>query len=386
LQTLLSRLLTVSLLFVLTGCSELIPGINLHEGDRGTHQYQVVASNTDNGYKVVETAPVPEYTVIPVTPDVLRSLARQDQPGALVPLPSLLPSDVPPEYKLGPGDVFFVVVWDHPELTAPYTGLTNDLTNQGRLIAADGTTFYPYVGTFHAAGMTAAELRSYIAQHLNNVIKNPQVDVRVVAYRADRVEVTGEVQKPATINLDDTPKGVLQAIDLCGGLTLAASRRRALLVRGGVIHEIDLAGLLSGAKLVPNPALQPGDVLHIPDQSGDQVFVLGAVNKQAPVIIQQDSKSLIQALTEAGGLDILRGKESGILVFRPHRDPDMKVAANVFALDLSRPEGVLLASQFKLQPHDVVYVKQTAFAQYNSIISDLLPTVTTVFELNQLTK
>lgn len=377
----MSRLFISTLLLILTGCSDLIPGLNIRTGDAGTHQYHVVSSDADNSYKVVQASPTPAYEIVPINPDVLIALAKRDDTDELDSVPSLLPSNVPPEYRMGPGDVFFVVVWDHPELTSPYTGLTSDITNQGRLIASDGTAFYPYVGPFKAGGMTAGELRSYLADHLKSVIQNPQVDVRVVAYRAGRVEVTGEVVKPGTLNFNDTPMGVLQAIDSCGGLTLAATRRRAILVRDGVIHQIDLAGLVSGTRLVSNPELRPGDILHIPDQSGDQVFVLGAVTKQAPVIIQQDSMSLIQALTTAGGLDALRAKDSGVLVFRPHRTPDSKFSANVFTLDLSRPEGMLLASQFKLEPRDVVYVKATAFAQYNSVVNELLPTVQSIFYL-----
>lgn len=378
--------LVIPYLAGISGCSDIIPGLNIREGRHETHQYHVVSAEQNGAYKVEQVGPAPDYTVLQIDSALLKTLAHQDANGDAQALPSLLPSDVPPEYKLGPGDVFFVVVWDHPELTSPYAGLTNDLTSQGRLVAADGTAFYPYVGMFKAAGMTAAELRNYIADHLRAAISNPQVDIRIVAYRAGRVEVTGEVLKPSTLNFDDTPKGVLQAIDACGGLTPAASRRQAILVRGGAIHRIDLAGLLSGTRLVPNPALKPGDMLHIPDQSGDQVFVLGAVQKQAPVIIQQDSMSLIEALTQSGGLDVLRAKDSGILVFRPHRSAESNAVANVFALDLSRPEGVLLASQFWLKPRDVVYVKAGAFAQYNSVINELLPTVTTIFELNQLTK
>ncbi|MDI3258464.1 MAG: hypothetical protein QJR02_02075, partial [Sinobacteraceae bacterium] len=124
----------------------------------------------------------------------------------------------------------------------------------------------------------------------------------------------------------------------------------------------------------------PGDVLHIPDQSGDQVFVLGAVQKQAPVVIQQDSMTLIQALTNAGGLDSLRGSDSGVIVFRPHRGEDDKIAEDVYTLDLSHPTGVLLASQFQLRPHDVVYVQATAFSQYNAVIAQLLPTITGAYQ------
>lgn len=377
----MGRLLYSLLFLVLGGCSDLVPGLNIHEGQPGTHQFHVVRAEDHPGYAVEPGAPAPAYQVLPIDSVLLENLSQDGQRlRGTQALPSLIPSDVPPEYKLGPGDIFFVVVWDHPELTTPYAGLTQDLASQGRLVAADGTAFYPYVGTFKASGMTAAQLRRFIAAHLAPIIQDPQVDVRVVSYRAGRIEVTGEVAKPATLNFDDTPKGVLQAIDACGGLTPAASRRRALLVRHGTLYQIDLAALLSGDRPIPNPALEPGDVLHIPDQSGDQVFVIGAVAKQAPVIIQQDSMSLIQALTLAGGLDVLRGKDSGILVFRPHGNEPSKITSNVYTLDLSNPQGVLLASQFRLEPHDVVYVKATDFSQYNSVIAQLLPTITGIYQ------
>lgn len=384
LQTLISRVAAFALLGGLCGCTDLIAGLNIHEGNAGTHEFRVVSDERDNNYKVIRAEPTPAYEIVPITADVLRSLAQNQDVDEFERMPSLLPSNVPLEYKVGPGDIFFVVVWDHPELTAPYTGLTSDLSSQGRLIAADGTAFYPYVGTFKAAGLTAGELRKYISEHLKSVIQNPQVDVRVVGYRAGRIEVTGEVAKPGTLNFDDTPKGVLQAIDAAGGLTAAASRRRAILERDGVIHVIDLAGLLSGNRLVSNPELHPGDVLHIPDTSNDQVFILGEVGKQAPVVIQQDSLTLIQAVSQAGGIDDVKGKASGLLVFRPQRTADSSVTARIFTLNLSKPEGMLLASQFQLRPRDVVYIKATAFAQYNSIINELLPTVTTIYELNSL--
>ncbi|EIT69068.1 hypothetical protein WQQ_26500 [Hydrocarboniphaga effusa AP103] len=39
-----------------------------------------------------------------------------------------------------------------------------------------------------------------------------------------------------------------------------------------------------------------------------------------------------------------------------------------------------------MQPRDVVYVKATAFAQYNSVINQLLPTISAVFQIDRLTQ
>lgn len=372
-------------LLALSGCAEILPGLNINT-ESGHNQYKVV-KDASGKYEVKTEHPnaqLPNYRILPITANLIVAEAEARPTDVNASLPALKPAAVPPEYKIGPGDVVNVTVWDHPELTLPAGTQTQNPTFNGQLVASNGTMYYPFAGTFKAAGMTAEQLRNYLADHLKPYIQNPQVDVRVISYQADRVEVTGEVMKPGTITLDNTAKGVLQAIDLAGGLTETASRRRAILIRHGKRYVIDLAGLLSGDRVVPNPVLVPGDSIHIPDDSGDQVFMLGAVSKQAPVTIQQNSLTLLQALTEAEGLDPLSSNDSGVLVFRLSDKPN--TPASIFTLDLSKASNIFLAGQFKLQPRDVVYVKATAFAKYNSVINQLLPTVTTIFELNQLTK
>lgn len=368
-------------LLALSGCAQILPGLNIstasghehYEAVKGSHGHYLIKS-TQKG--------LPGYRVIPITANLIAAEAEVHPESANDKLPALKPGAPPPEYRIGPGDVVNVTVWDHPELTLPAGTQSQNAIFNGQLVASDGTMYYPFVGTFKAAGMTAEQLRQYISQHLKTYIQDPQVDVRVVSYQADRVEVTGEVQKPGTITLDNTAKGVLQAIDAAGGLTKDASRRRAILIRHGKRYVINLAGLLSGNRVVPNPVLLPGDSIHIPDQSNDQVFMLGAVNTQAPITIQQNNLTLLQALTEAGGLDPKSSNDSGVLVFRLSGNP--KQPASIFTLDLSRAASVFLAGQFRLRPRDVVYVKATDFYKYNSIIAQILPTVTTVFQLAEL--
>lgn len=372
---------------LLSGCSEILPGLNVRVASQGHDEYKIVR-DASGKYGVEATQPDsgthPGYRLLPITPKLIVAEAQAQQRNDNANLPPLLPYAVPPEYQIGPGDVLSITTLNHPELSAGGNTLSVNPATSGTLVASDGTIYYPFVGTFKAAGMTAAQLRDYVTSHLQAYIQSPQVEVRIISYQSDRVEVTGEVAKPGTITLDNTAKGVLQAIDLSGGLTAAASRRRVILIRHGQRYDIDLAGLLSGDRVVHNPALEPGDEIHVPDQSSDQVFMLGAVTDQKPIILQQDSTTLLQALTEAGGLDVTRANDSGVLVFR--LSAYKGELPTVFTLDLSRASSVFLAGQFKLQPRDVVYVKATAFSQYNAIINQILPTVTTIFELRQLTR
>jgi polysaccharide export outer membrane protein len=322
------------------------------------------------------------YRLVEITPEaIVQSRQQANRPNDL---PPVKPGEPTSQYQIGVGDVLTVIVWEHPELTNP-TGEFRDPISAGRLVGADGTMFYPYAGNMHVAGKTPTQVQAEIARSLARVIKDPQVEVRVAGFRSQRIQVTGEVRQPGLVTLDDMPKGVLEAINERGGLSENASRREALLIRDGQGHRIQLATLLSGARPGSNPQLRTGDVVHVPHASEDQVFVLGEVTRQAPVPIQNGYMTLTEALTISGGMAQLSANDSGVLVFRRAESSDDSKLPTVFRLDLSDPEGLLLAGEFELRPRDVVYVKATAFAQYNTIINQLLPTISAIFQIDRLT-
>lgn len=364
------------------GCT-LVPGLNISERDTGNaHQFRVESDSENTGYKIVKDNSGVNLEVIDITPEVIskeRLLERQND--GLSGLDTTNPGVVPDEYRVGPGDSIAITVWDHPELTNPI-GITQDPSSLGRLVAADGTIFYPFIGAVKVEGKTVAELRQLISRGIQTVIAAPQVDVRVVGFRARRIQVFGEVTNPGVVNLDDTPKGVIEAISERNGLTANASRRRVFLSRAGKIYVIDFAGLLSGSRIGFDPVLKAGDILQVPDKSGDQVFMLGQVTKAQPVFMQQDRMTLTEALTTAGGLDQTSSDDGGVLVFR--RPNAAGQPPRVFKLDMSNPVGMLLAGEFEMQPRDVVYVKRTAFAKFNALIAELAPSITAIYQLTYI--
>lgn len=363
-----------------TGCT-IMPGLHVSEGPQ-LNGYEAKPEADGNGVLVTDKSSGFSYRLVDISAKNIASLVQQQ---AQVQLPtqlgSVTPGAVPDEYVLGPGDILSVIVWEHPELTNA-TGNLSDPISSGRLISNTGMLFYPYVGEFKIAGMTVAQARAYLTKGLSVVIKSPQVDLRVVSYRSKRVEVTGAVNSPGSVTLDDTAKGVLDAISERGGISSIASRRRVELIRGGKTFELDINQLVSGHSPILNPPLKPGDIINIPDQSSDQVFVLGSVGEQGAVYLQQTGSTLTEALAQAKGLDSLRADDSGVLIFR-HGEPGTKEPV-VFALDMSTPVGLLLAGEFPLQARDVIYVKATDFAKYNAVISQLLPTITAVYQLDRL--
>ncbi|MGQ0696848.1 MAG: polysaccharide biosynthesis/export family protein [Panacagrimonas sp.] len=349
--------------WLLQGCA-VVPGLN------------VGVDSTPEGYQI-----------IPVTPKVISALSldatKVEVATALKTLPAADPGRGPTEYLIGPGDVLQIIVWDHPELTNPIGATSRDPETAGQLVSADGTLSFPYVGALPAGGKTVQEVRSILVERLATVINSPQVDVRVVAFRAHRIQVTGEVAQPGVVTLNDTTKGLLQAITERGGLKPTASRRSAYLTRAGRSYRVDMAGLLSGGRPSINPLLQPGDIVHVPDSAEDQVFMLGSVARQGPVVLGEQRTTLIEALTKSEGLNGLSANDAGVLVFR--RPVSADKPASIFLVDLSEADGLLLAGEFGLEPRDVVYVKATAFSKYNLVVNQLLPTISAIFQLDVLT-
>jgi len=65
---------------------------------------------------------------------------------------------------------------------------------------------------------------------------------------------------------------------------------------------------------------------------------------------------------------------------------DKPTTPDVYRLDMTQPDAIMLSSQFQLQPMDVVYVGTAASTTFNRVLQQVLPTVQTLFYLKQLTR
>ncbi|AXQ29899.1 hypothetical protein D0B54_14970 [Solimonas sp. K1W22B-7] len=339
-----------------------------------------------------DVPPIPGLEVVQVTAEVLVGNAQsapvaREIPEGLRPLGSEGDSYT---YRVGVGDVLRVVVWEHPELNNPSGQSQGDAASAGRLVEADGTLYFPYIGNVKAAGLTSGELRAQIAQKLGKFIRDPQIDVRVTEFRSQRVYVTGEVAAPNAVYLTDTVHGVLDAITSAGGFTTLSNRYLVRLTRDGVTTELPIGELRRG-DIRANVRLQAGDLINVPDVSEDKVFLLGEFAAQKTLIRQRAEMSLAEALTQGGGLDKAGANPRAVFVFRRNPEPAPSVAGTranplpkVYLLDMTRAESLLLAERFPLESRDVVYVAATDFSKYNRLLNQLLPTVSAYFQLDRL--
>ncbi len=276
-------------------------------------------------------------------------------------------------YRLGPGDILIVTVWDHPELTIP-AGEFRNPEAAGSVVADDGTFFYPYVGVLKVTGMSVDELRDILTKRLARYIENPQLDVRVISFRSKKAYVVGEVKQPGVRPITDVPLTVADAINLSGGLTPEADMLNVTLTRrDGRVIPIDLLALYEKGDLSQNLLLDNGDVLNVPDNTLNKVFVLGEVRSPSSRLLNKGRLTLTEALSDTGGVDPLTSSAGHIYVIRSRRP-----MPEIFHLDANSPDALLLADRFNLIPHDVVYVDAAVITRWNRVITQILPTAQTI--------
>lgn len=275
------------------------------------------------------------------------------------------------DYRVGVGDILDIVVWDHPELTMP-AGERRTPEESGLRVQSDGTFFYPYVGQITAKGRTPEQIRADLTKRLDEFIPDPQVEVRVVGYRSQAVSVTGEVKNPSRQQLTDMPLTLLDAIDAAGGLSEEADPRGVTVRRGGRTFTVDLQAFLEQGVGANNPVLQAGDVVSVPKLELQEAYLLGQLAKPSTIDLTHENVTLTQALTRVGGLKEGSADARGIFVFR-----ETPTGITVYQLDASNATAYLIGTRFVLLPQDVIYVTSSPMHRWNSLISNLLPTLTT---------
>lgn len=315
---------------------------------------------------------------IPINATVLSHFASQTsaQPSLN---PELQAAMVGYEYRIAPGDVLTITVWEHPELTIP-SGSFRSAEEGGNVVKADGSVFYPYAGELAVSGLTTGEVQTLLQNRLGSVIKRPQVDVRVAGFQSQKVYVSGSVMKPGAIPITNNPLTLLDAIELQGGLTETASWGDVTLSRNGTTRSISLRSLYEQGNWSNNLLLQDGDLIHVPRNDAEKIFVLGEVNRPQSLNMSRNGTSLAEALADANGINENRADGRGIYVLRNtgiSRDAQglPVYTATVFHLNASSAVGFMLADLFPLEARDVVYVSPAPITRWNRFLSQLLPSI-----------
>jgi len=284
-----------------------------------------------------------------------------------------LVSDKLPPYRVGPQDVLLVTVWDHPEITLPLGQYRSDVAT-GQVVDEDGSLFFPYVGRVQVKDLTTAQVREKLTTELAKVLQRPQVDVKVIAYRSQKVYVGGEVKNPGVYNVTDVPFTLSEAVNRAGGFLPSADDSRLILTRGDRTWRLDFQGLMTKGNRIGQILLKEGDSLQVPNSKDAPVYMMGELMRPGSMPLIHGNLSLAQAISEAGGIQGVSADARSIYVIRQASGANI----DVFHLDARNPASMVMADRFALNPRDIVYVDAGTLVRFSRVMNMLLPTVSAV--------
>lgn len=235
------------------------------------NSYTNPAGQTSNS-----SAPLPEGTT-PV-PSTLSVPNRTTPAPTAIPVqnnsnpaPAAIPAPAAPDaisagadldsYTLGAGDKVRVDIFNVPEYSKDYQVLVNGSLNLHR------------AGGLRVAGMTLREAERAIATRYRRLLKQPLVDINLIAARPLNVAIAGEVGRPGTyaMKLDEGGKfpTVTRLIQDAGGMNRSANPRQVMVrraQRSGAAQEVrvDLWQLFQTGNSRQDLTLRDGDTVFIP--------------------------------------------------------------------------------------------------------------------------
>lgn len=310
-----------------------------------------------------------KLTLHPVTPEIL--VAQSARPVEGVDVDGLAAEKLQP-YRVGPQDVLLVTVWDHPEISLPMGPNRTD-SSYGNLVDERGYIYFPYVGKLKVSDLSTGEVRDAITAQLAKSLRNPQVDVKVLVYRSQKVYVGGEVRNPAVYAVTDVPFTLAEAVNRAGGFLPSADDSRMVLTRGTRSWTLNFRKILAAGSRLGQIVLRDGDSLQVPNSSEEPVYMMGELVRPGNVPLVHGNLSLAKAISEVGGIQVASSDATSIYVIRAAGGAK---AVDVFHLDARNPAAMVLADKFALNPRDIVYVDAGTLVRFSRVMNLLLPTIT----------
>jgi polysaccharide export outer membrane protein len=163
------------------------------------------------------------------------------------------------DYVIGPGDTLQIFVWQHPEVSVTIP------------VRPDGRISTPLVEDVPAVGKTPTELARDLEGRIGQYIRSPSVSVIVTSFVgtfANQVRVVGKATAPQAIPYRNGMT-LLDVMIQVGGLAETAAGNRSKIIRREGDQQVEIpvkvGDLLNKGRIGANLAMQPGDVLIIPE-------------------------------------------------------------------------------------------------------------------------
>ena len=175
--------------------------------------------------------------------------------------------------------------------------------------------------------------------------------------------------KTKMINLDDVPITILQALDQAGvSFSEATPNPFLILNRNQKNHIVDLGFITNNAN--PNIYVKNNDIIYLPSQSAQKVYVTGAVASDR-IINYSSTMTLSEALLNSN-LDKSAANLEEIYVLRVNQTINNKLRGIAYKVDLKSPTSLMLADNFYLLDKDIIFVSTYKITRWNQTMQRML--------------
>jgi protein involved in polysaccharide export with SLBB domain len=171
----------------------------------------------------------------------------------------------PKQYVLGPNDEVTLTIW------------TGNSIQQTLVVTPEAKLIVERVGEIDVRDKTLAEAKVVVRDAVTRVYRVNDISLSLSRMRTFKVNVLGAVGYPGPVAATPASR-VSEVIELAGGATPLASKRKVFVTRNGMRKTVDLLPYYSEGILDANPFVQGGDVVWVGVQDAKDVIVIqGAV-------------------------------------------------------------------------------------------------------------
>ncbi len=290
-----------------------------------------------------------------------------------------------------PGDILGLTIWENVDdgLLAGATGNSTPLEEVQ--VDGEGYVFVPYAGRVRAAGNTPEQLRQSITERLEQQTPDPQVEVRRMAGDGSTVSLVGAIGAQGVYPIERPTRTLATMLAQAGGVSIEPEIAQITVTRGNQKGRIWFQDLFAHPEL--DIALRNGDRILV-EEDTRRFTALGATSTQARVPFETQDLSALEAIAQVGGLISRASDPTGVFVLRQEREEVANAVLGrrdlrgpqrvVYVLDLTEPNGLFMARDFRIRDRDSIYVTEAPYAQWAKSISIIFGAITPLSSLDSL--
>jgi len=270
-----------------------------------------------------------------------------------------------PDYILHPGDSFAIVVDGQTEASPSKV-----------VVLPNGAISVAPIGYVKVAGLTIPQTMELLQKKYSKFVRNCSVIIEPLKVTPDEFAISGAVNKTGVKTFVFGRFRLADAVAMSGGFATASGRdndryeladlENAYVMRDGKVLPVDFEEALIKRNPLHNIPIMNGDYIHIPSLNAGKIAVLGEVG-DPDCYPYQPNLTLLQAIAMAGGLKETNSRD--VKVIRGGLKNPV-----VFTLDI-REIRYGRVMDFRLNPHDIIFIPRDAISEWNVLIRQIMPSV-----------